>query len=116
VLKLLTDEHIDPDLIRGLLAREPGLDILRLKDAGMLGADDRDILARAASEDRILVTHDRNTIPGFAYDRVRAGERMPGVFVLDDRLSLGRAIDELLILALCSRSEEWTDQVAFVPM
>jgi predicted nuclease of predicted toxin-antitoxin system len=116
VLKLLTDEHIDPDLIRGLLAREPGLDVLSLKDAGMLGADDRDILARAAAGARILVTHDRNAIPGFAYDRIRAGEPMPGVFVLDDLFPIGRAIEELPILSLCSRPEEWADQVAYVPM
>jgi hypothetical protein len=82
----------------------------------MLGTDDRDILARAAAEDRILVTHDRITIPGFAHDRVRAGERTPGVFVHDYRLPVGRAIGELLVLALSSRPEEWTDQVAYVPV
>ncbi len=28
---------------------------------------------------RILLTHDRESVPGFAYDRVNAGEAMPGV-------------------------------------
>ena len=116
MLRLATDEHIDRALIRGLLARQPSLDILRVQEVGLLGADDRDILAWAAAEGRILITHDRNTIPGFAYERVRARETMPGVFIVDDQLSLGRAIDELLILAECSKDEEWRDQVIYVPM
>jgi hypothetical protein len=82
----------------------------------LLGADDRDLLAWTANEGRILITHDRNTIPGFAYERVRAGAIMSGVFVLDDRMPLGKAIEELLILAVCSEDEEWRDQVVFVPM
>jgi len=116
MLRLATDEHIDRALIRGLLSRQPNLDIVRIQEAGLLGADDRDILAWAASEGRILISHDRNTIPGFAYDRVRAGEIMPGVCIVDDQLPLGKAIDELLILAACSKDEEWRDQVVYVPM
>jgi len=112
----LTDEHIDPDLVRGLLARRADLDIIRVHDIGLLGAEDRDILARAAENNRILITHDRNTMAGFAYDRVRGGEPMPGVFVVDDRLPLGKAIEELLILAVCSLPDEWADQVIYVPM
>lgn len=116
MLRLATDEHIDRALIRGLLARQPNLDIVRIQEAGLLGADDCDILAWAAAEGRILITHDRNTIPGLVYQRIRAGETMPGVFVVDDQLPLGKAIEELLILAICSKDEEWCDQIVYVPM
>jgi predicted nuclease of predicted toxin-antitoxin system len=116
MLRLATDEHIDRALIRGLLARQPDLDIVRVQQAGLLGADDRDILAWAAAEGRILITHDRNTIPGFVYERIRAGGAMPGVIIVDDQLPLGKAIDELLILAVCSNDEEWRDQIVYVPM
>jgi hypothetical protein len=128
VLKLLTDEHIDRDLVRGLLARQPDLDVVRVQEVGLLGADDRDILAWAAGEQppgvsgaapaepRVLVTHHRNTVPGFAYDRVRAGRPMTGVVVVGDRLPLGRMIDELLVVAVCSEESELRDQVVYVPM
>ena len=128
MLKLLTDEHIDPDLVRGLLARQPDLDVFRVHEVGLLGVDDRDILAWAAGEQphgvtgaappepRVLVTHDRNTVTGFAYDRVRAGQSMTGVVVIDDRLALGRMIDELLVVTLCSGEDELRDQVVYVPV
>lgn len=117
MLRLAADEHIDRALIRGLLARQPDLDIVRIQEAGLLGADDRDLLAWAAAERRILITHDRNTIPGYyVYERIRAGEIMPGVFIVDDQLPLGKALDELLIFAVCSEDPEWRDQVVYIPM
>jgi hypothetical protein len=127
VLQLLADEHIDPALVRALRARRPDLNVVRVHDVGLRGAADDDLLAWAAGEDppavpgaspaepRVLVTHDRNTMPGFAYDRVRAGRPMTGVIVVDDRLPPGRMIDELLIVAVCSTAEEVREQVLFVP-
>ena len=44
---------------------------------------------------RIIVTHDVNTIPKYAYDRVRAAQPMPGVIVIPEDLAIGAAIEEL---------------------
>jgi len=35
------------------------------------------VLALAASEGRVLLTHDVSTLVGLAYERVRLGENMP---------------------------------------
>ena len=110
------DEHIDPALVRGLRARQPDLEVIRVHDVDLLGTDDRDILAWAAGDGRVFVTHDRNTVTGFAYERVRAGEQMPGVVVVDDQLPMGRAIDEVLIFAVCSTEDEVRNLVTFIPM
>ncbi len=116
MLLLLADEHIDPALVRGLQAREPTLDVIRVHDVGLLSTPDPDILVWAATAGRVLFTHDRNTMPDFAYERIRAGEPMPGVIVVSDRLPLGQAIQELLIFAVCCTPDELQDQVAYIPM
>jgi hypothetical protein len=67
-------------------------------------------------EDRILLTHDVNTIPGFAFDRVRAALGMPGVFLVDAHLAIGKAIDELVIVITCSSQEDWKDAVTYFPL
>jgi hypothetical protein len=78
---------------------------------------DPDILAWAASEGRILLTHDRKTVPKFAYQRVRAGQPMPGVFVIRNRPNLiGQMVEEILLVVLCSSQEEWKDRVEFLPI
>ena len=74
MIRLLSDENLDGTLVRGLLRRLPDIDLLQVQDVGLRQTDDPAILAWAAAEGRILLTHDRNTIPGFAFDRVRRHE------------------------------------------
>jgi len=85
VLRFATDENFNNNIIRGLLRRKPYLDIVRLQDSGLLGFDDPTILEWAAQEGRILLTHDVNTITRYAYQRVRSGKPMPGVFEVGSR-------------------------------
>jgi predicted nuclease of predicted toxin-antitoxin system len=67
VTRLLTDENFDGDIVRGLLRRMPELDVVRVQDVGLAETPDPNILAWAAADQRILLTHDRDTVPGFAY-------------------------------------------------
>lgn len=95
MIKLASDENFDGDVVRGLLRRVPELDIVRVQDANLAGSSDPTILAWAASENRILLTHDRDTMPNFVYSRLIAGEPMPGVFLVGNRMPKGQAVDEL---------------------
>lgn len=50
MLRLAADADLDGRLVRGLLRREPTIDIVRVQDVGMRTASDPEILAWAASE------------------------------------------------------------------
>jgi predicted nuclease of predicted toxin-antitoxin system len=76
-LRFLADENFNNDLLRALVRQLPDLDVVRAQDIVVSGADDPTLLAWAAQEGRILLTHDVRTIPRFAYERVRAGQPMP---------------------------------------
>jgi len=82
MLRLASDEDVHGDIIRGLLRREPTLDIVRVVDVGLDHTPDPVILEWAAAQGRVLITGDLNTMVGFALDRVRAGQSMPGVLAL----------------------------------
>lgn len=116
MFKLLSDENFDGDILRGLYRRCPDLDIVRVQDVGLSKTLDPHILAWAAVENRIVLTHDRNTMPNFAYDRVRDGQPMPGVFVVSDLIPIGQAIDEILLVVDCFSVEECKDFVRFFPL
>jgi predicted nuclease of predicted toxin-antitoxin system len=116
MLNLLSDENFNGDIVRGLLLRQPNLDLLRVQDIGLREVDDPAILAWAASNERILLTHDRATMPDFAYNRLVKGEPMAGMFVVNDRMPIRQAIDELSLLADCSQQAEWKDIVLYLPM
>ena len=84
MLRLLSDENFNGDIIRGLLLLQPNLDLLRVQDVGLQEVDDPTILAWAANNERIILTHDRATMPDFAYDRLVKGKSMTGLFVVND--------------------------------
>jgi hypothetical protein len=116
MLRLAADENFNNDIVRGLLRREPGLDIVRIQDVGLSGADDPTVLEWAAQEGRVLLTHDVTTITRYAYERVRAGQSMPGVFEVSRAVPVGRAIEDILLLAEYSLDGEWEGQVRYLPL
>lgn len=116
MLRLAADENFNSDIVRGLLRRRPDLDIVRIQDVGLSGADDRTVLEWAAGERRVLLTHDVSTLTRYAYDRVQAGHPMPGVFEVSRRVPLRQAIEDLLLIAECSREEEWEGQIRYLPL
>jgi hypothetical protein len=116
VLRLLADENFNGDIVRGLLLRQPDLDLLRVQDVGLAGADDPEVLTWCAKNDRILLTHDRATMPDFAFQRLSAGESMAGLFILDGRFPVGDAIKEILLIAACSEQAEWDGLAIYLPL
>jgi hypothetical protein len=76
-VRFLADEDLDADIIRGLHSHEPAIDILDVKTAGLRGTADPEILELAAQEDRVLITHDRNTMTRYFRDRLDAGMPTP---------------------------------------
>ena len=115
-LRWLTDENFNNDILRGLLRRNPGIDIVRVQDAGLTGVDDEILLAWAAEQQRVLLTHDASTITAFAYRRVRNGDPMPGVFEVSRSVAIRTAIEDIVLLTECSSPGEWEGQVRYLPL
>jgi len=116
MLRLLTDQNFNGRVLRGLRRRCGELDLVRAFDVGLAGYEDPDLLEWAAKEDRIVVSHDVNTMPAFAYDRIRDGRSMPGVFIVPTSMAIGQTIDEREFAVEAMSAEECRDQVIFFPL
>lgn len=117
MFRLVSDANFNGRVVRALLRRRPDLDLVRVEDVGLKAASDPDILVWAATAGRIVLTHDRDTMAGFAYDRVAAGLPMPGVFIVDDRPTcIGEMMDDVLLVIDGSEHHEWADSVQFLPL
>jgi len=116
MLQLAADENFNNDIVRGVRRRNAAVDIIRVPDAGLSAADDPAILEWAAQAGRVLLTHDVTTMTRYAYDRVRAGKSMPGVFEVGRHVAIGVAIEEVILLAECSLDGEWEGQVRYLPL
>ena len=115
MLRLLADENFNGDIVRGLLLRQPDLDIVRVQDVGLPGAEDADILAWATANNRIVLTHDRATMSDCAYEQLAAGEGMAGVFILNDRFP-GCRFSQLINIAEIPKHVYSDDGVHFAAL
>jgi hypothetical protein len=116
MLRLLADENLDGNIIRGLMRRLTDVDLVRVQDVGLSGADDPAVLEWAAGEGRVVVTHDVATMTRFAYERVGAGLSMPGVIEIVHSASIGQAIDELLFVVEYHDPGDMEGQVLYLPL
>jgi predicted nuclease of predicted toxin-antitoxin system len=117
MLRLASDADVHGEIVRGLRRRLPAIDLVRAQDALPEGTPDPEVLAWAAAENRVLITNDRNTMVGFAYQRVAAGEPVPGVIVTTNEQAIGPAIDDILVIAECMPEEEIRGQVVvYLPL
>jgi hypothetical protein len=114
-MRFLADENFNGAILRGLRRQKPDVDVIRVQDTELFHADDPTILAWAADVDRILLTHDVETMVGLAYERVALGLPMPGVFELHDKVPIGQAIRSLMLVIDASKVEEWRDKISYLP-
>ena len=99
MLRWLADENFNNDILRAVFRRRPDIDIARAQDIGLSGAGDESLLRWAAEQNRILLTHDVSTITAHAYQRVRNGERMPGVFEVSREVTMRAAVEDILLIS-----------------
>ncbi|HEX4954253.1 MAG TPA: DUF5615 family PIN-like protein [Thermoanaerobaculia bacterium] len=117
MFRLLADENFNGRILKGLLREVPDLDILRAQDhPDVCGVDDEALLAFAAREERMVLTHDAATIPRYAKQRLLRGENLSGVLVVQTRQAVGRAIEEIAMILVASEPDEWRGQVWFLPL
>jgi predicted nuclease of predicted toxin-antitoxin system len=115
-MQFLADENFNGKILAGLRNMLPEVDIIRAQDTEMVQSPDPELLAWAAEKGRILLTHDVQTVVGFAYERVERGETMPGIIEVKLVEGIGRAIEDLAVMIGASSPDEFENQVRYIPL
>jgi hypothetical protein len=89
---------------------------LTAQSAGLRNMNDAEVLALAAEQHRVLVSHDVGTMPAHFRTFRNAGKRSSGVFLIHQRLDVGTAIEELLLIWLASEASDWEDRLEWLPL
>ena len=74
------------------------------------GLHDLEVLAVAAHEGRVLVTHDLTTMPDHFATFVET-KTSTGLFVIRQKVSIRRALEELLHVWIESEADDWINQM-----
>jgi hypothetical protein len=110
-MKFLADENFEGAIFRGLLHRKPDIDLIRVQDVGLYKADDPTILEWANEEGRLLLTHDRRTMPGYAYERMAEGKSIAGMLIMKATIPVSQAIEDIMLIEAASTQDEWINIV-----
>ncbi len=121
VLRYLLDEHLRGPLGRAVQWHNGRgiypLDVVRVGDFAdlPLGTVDPAILLWAEREGRILVSHDRDTLPTHLANHLNSSRHSPGIFIIRRHATLPQIVSFLADAAYASDPSEWRDRIAFIP-
>ncbi|QSJ18004.1 DUF5615 family PIN-like protein [Nostoc sp. UHCC 0702] len=116
-LKYLLDENVDHSYKIQLIRRNRELVIWVVGEpsAPPRGTLDPEILYWCEEYNFVLVTNNRTSMPVHLAEHIAKNHHIPGIFILNNKLSIGQNIDELIFLAEASFENEYQDQIVHLP-
>ncbi|KKD38723.1 MAG: DUF5615 family PIN-like protein [Limnoraphis robusta] len=114
-IRYQADADLNQAIVTGIWRREPAIDFQTAFAAGLEGVKDAEVLAIAAQQGRILVSHDRKTMPS-EFAEFMSKNLSSGVIIVSRKLSIELVIDELLLIWAVSSAEEWVNRIAKLPL
>ncbi len=109
------DANLNEDIVNGVRRRAPEIDFKTANEAGLSGVDDPNVLAAASIENRIIVTHDRRTMPHHFADFV-SQNTCPGLFVVSQHTPVSQVIDDLVLIWHATEAEEYINSIRTLPL
>jgi len=113
-VRFQADADLNEDIVTGVLRREPRVDFRTAEAAGLRSLSDVEVLTLAARDSRMLVSHDRRTMPRAFAEFVRLSAS-PGVLIVSQKTDLLGAIEGVLLVWSASQAEEWANQLGTIP-
>ena len=116
MIRFLADADFNHAIVKGCRRHEPALDFMSANEASLEGVPDPEVLALAATQNRILVTHDRQTMPHHFGEFLMRRGSSPGVFLVSQYAPIGEVIEELLLIWAASDADEWKNRIVNIPV
>lgn len=106
-VRYYTDEHVAKAVIRGL--RQRGVNVLAAQEAGKLAAEDREHLALALVEHRVVFTQDDDFLR-----LASTGQDHAGIVYAPQHTPIGVIIRGLMLIHQVLEAEDMTDNIEFL--
>jgi hypothetical protein len=114
--RFMADHDLNEHIVDGVLRREPTIEFVRARDVAMDGKPDEEVLAFAAANGYIVISHDVNTMPNAAQAILDVGGKMNGLLMVKQTRPIGVVIDSVVLIWSASEAEEWNGQIRFLPI
>jgi hypothetical protein len=115
-IRFPADNDLKRIIVDATLRHEPRIDFQTAQAARLDDLDDEDVLRLAASQSRILVSHDKRTMPKALASFVASGGTSPGVLlVIPQKAPVREVVDALILIWADDRANDWKNLIAKIP-
>ena len=114
-IKFLADVNLSAAIVEAVLRLEVSIDFQTHKIAGLDRRADPEVLRIAAESGRLLVTHDRNTMPAH-FRRFILKQNSPGIIIIPQRMRVKFVAEDMLLMWAASEAEEWRNSIVYLPL
>jgi predicted nuclease of predicted toxin-antitoxin system len=114
-IRFQADADLNQIIVLATTRREPTLDFRTADAAGLAGRKDPEVLAIAAGEGRVLVSHDQKTMPRHFAEFI-LHTSCPGVLIIPQHLSVAAVVEDLLLIWSLTETEEWVNRIRYLPL
>ena len=109
-IRFQADADFNQTILLAAIRRGPSLGFQTAAAGGLTGLADPAVLAKAAEEGRLLVTHDQRTMPHH-FAKFITQQSSAGILVVRRSLPIGAAVEDLLLIhaatEMKSGSTDW---------
>ncbi len=114
IIRFQADADLKQAIVTGTLRRQPKIDFQSANAAELEGKKDSEVLAIAAQDGRVLVTHDRKTMPA-EFGKFIVSQTSSGILIVSQNLLVSDAIEAVILIWEASTAEEWVNQIMSIP-
>jgi hypothetical protein len=104
MVRFQADADLNQIIVAAVVRKDPAVDFRTATVAALEGMSDLQVLALAAAEGRVLVTHDAKTMPRHFAEFVRSHDSA-GVVVVPQHLPVSTVVEEVLLIAAATSAE-----------
>ena len=114
-VRFQADADFNQNIVRAVRRHAPAVEFQSAHEAGLHGLDDQAVLAQAAREGRLLVSHDRRTMPRH-FANFTATRTSAGLILISQNLPIMRAVEDLILIWEAFEAEEWINRLDSLPL
>lgn len=114
-IRFQADADFNQAIVTAILRREPTIDFQTAHGAKLSGLEDEDVLAVTVREGRLLVTHDRKTIPHH-FGKFITSQNSPGVLIVPQKLPIASVVEDIILIWSASEAEESVNRIDSLPL
>lgn len=114
-VRFQADADLKQAIVVATKRREPAIDFQTAHRANLQAVEDPDVLMIAAQEGRILVSHDRRTMP-YHFAQFISTNTSPGLIIVSQHIPVATAVEQLVMIWATTEAEEWINKVWSIPL